>query len=216
MSSMCLVCTAQFDKVDFLARYSAGAFDSIVAVDGGYNHLQEVGVTPDYALGDWDSLGFVPDGIPCDTHPVVKDATDLELALDFARQEDVSQLFVYGCLSGRLDHTVAAMQTLAQAAEEGVAVTALIGDGTALRILSGPATLEINPGDTPFEHATVSVFAANDSAAGVTETGLLYSLEDATLTNRGSLGVSNELTGASASISVQLGTLYVFLPAGLA
>lgn len=216
MSSMCLVCAAQFDREDFLARYGAGAFDSVVAVDGGYRHLQDVGVTPDFALGDWDSLGFIPADVPVHTHPVVKDATDLELALDYARRNDVATLFVYGCLSGRLDHTVAAMQTLAQAAEEGFEVTALVGDGSALRVIAGPAVFSVDPTGFPNDHATISVFAANDCVRGVTEQGLLYSLDDATLTNRGSLGVSNELMGTPASISVQLGTLYVFLPAGLA
>lgn len=215
MSSMCLVCAAQFDKDDFLVRYGKGAFDSVVAVDGGYKHLQEVGVVPDFALGDWDSLGFVPSDVPTYTHPVVKDATDLELALDYARRNGATTLFVYGCLSGRLDHTVAAMQTLAQASEEGFDVTAFVGDGSALRIITGPSSLFVDPSDSVKSHATVSVFAANDKVQGVTESGLLYSLDDVDMANRGSLGVSNELIGTPASISVQLGTLYVFLPADL-
>jgi len=46
----------------------------------------------------------------------------------------------------------------------------------------------------------------------VIERGLEYPLDDATLTNRTSLGLSNELTGEEAAVAVEEGTLYVFFP----
>ncbi|MEG1839878.1 MAG: thiamine diphosphokinase, partial [Raoultibacter sp.] len=47
------------------------------------------------------------------------------------------------------------------------------------------------------------------------EQGLAYPLDDATLSNRSSLGLSNELVGKAASVSVQKGTISVFYPLGL-
>ena len=55
-------------------------------------------------------------------------------------------------------------------------------------------------------------FSANDTARGVIERGLEYSLDDEPLSNRTSLGLSNELTGKPAAVSVEEGTLYVFYP----
>ena len=40
--------------------YESDAFDHIIAVDGGLRSLEEVGVKPNVALGDFDSLGYVP------------------------------------------------------------------------------------------------------------------------------------------------------------
>ena len=34
--------------------------DFVVAVDGGYEHLKKLGIKPQLAVGDFDSLGYVP------------------------------------------------------------------------------------------------------------------------------------------------------------
>ncbi len=113
--SCALVCGATFAQDDFCARYERGEFAHVVAVDSGYAHLTHVGVPPDVALGDFDSLGFVPErGI---SHPAIKDKSDLELALDYVRAEGFRDIWVYGCLGGRIDHTISALQVLRAAAE---------------------------------------------------------------------------------------------------
>ena len=88
------------------------------------------------------------------------------------------------------------------------AITA-IADAFAIRLITGPDAFTIPEG---IDRGTVSVFAANARAEGVIERGLEYSLDDEPLTNRTSLGLSNELIGQEASIAVESGTLYVFYP----
>ena len=56
------------------------------------------------------------------------------------------------------------------------------------------------------------MLAHSDAVSGVYETGLEYGLEDAQLTNRFPLGISNELIGTPAHISLKTGSLWVFLP----
>ena len=51
----------------------------------------------------------------------------------------------------------------------------------------------------------ISVFSHTDSCTGVTLRGLKYPLENACLTNRFPLGVSNEFTGVPASVTVDEG-----------
>ena len=55
----------------------------------------------------------------------------------------------------------------------------------------------------------VSVFAHKDNADGVSESGLLYELDNATLSPDYPLGVSNEFTGNSARISVTNGSICI-------
>ena len=62
------------------------------------------------------------------------------------------------------------------------------------------------------DEGIVSVFSLSDVATGVCEEGLKYGLDHVALTNRTSWGLSNELAGAAARISVESGTLVVFLP----
>ena len=42
-------------------RIPDGAF--VISADGGYGYLKNIGITPDVAVGDFDSLGYMP----CDT-----------------------------------------------------------------------------------------------------------------------------------------------------
>ena len=53
--------------------------DYILAADGGLKHLQALGLQPHGILGDFDSLGFVPEG--AQVFPVEKDDTDSMLAV---------------------------------------------------------------------------------------------------------------------------------------
>ncbi|MCD8316855.1 MAG: thiamine diphosphokinase, partial [Eggerthellaceae bacterium] len=74
--------------------------------------------------------------------------------------------------------------------------------------VTGPDVFEIEA----VESGTISVFSMSDRSTGVFERGLLYGLEDATITNRSTLGLSNEFTGSAVMIGVERGTLAIFMP----
>ena len=207
LQTCALVATCDFNAGHFVASRGQDCYDCVVAVDGGYAHLQSVDCTPQYVLGDFDSLGYVPEGDNVEVHPAHKDKSDLELALDFAYERGFGKAVIYGALGGRLDHTVAALQMCSRFAESGMEIT-LVGLDFAVRILVGPALFEL-----PLrEHGTVSVFSATDESLDVSEWGMEYPLERARLTNRTTLGLSNELKGVPAGITLSEGTLYVFYP----
>ncbi|MCB7037316.1 thiamine diphosphokinase [Eggerthella sinensis] len=206
MTTCALVGAVEFNAADFQARQAAGEFDFVIAVDAGFAHLEAIGVAPDMAVGDFDSLGYVPKARRVSRHPVKKDKSDMELAMEKAVAWDHDELVIYGALGARLDHTLANLQLFARFSERDVYVTA-IGDTYAVRLLTGPDVFEL-----PVTQGTVSVFSANDTARGVIERGMAYSLDDEPLSNRTSRGLSNELTGEEATVAVEQGTLYVFYP----
>ncbi len=208
MGTCALVGAVDFNADDFSARRAAGEFDFVIAVDAGFLHLSALGIAPDMAVGDFDSLGYVPQCRRVSRHPVKKDKSDMELAMEKALFWDNGNLVVYGALSGRLDHTIANLQLFAQYSELGATVTG-IGDTFAVRFVTGPDAFVLPEG---IDAGTVSVFSANDVACGVIESGLEYSVNDETLTNRTTRGLSNELTGARATVAVEKGTLMVFYP----
>ena len=85
--------------------------DFLMAADGGYAHLEKLGLTPDGVLGDFDSLGYVPRDAK--VFPVEKDDTDAMLAVRQGLELGYQRFVIYGGLDGpRLDHTVANFQTL--------------------------------------------------------------------------------------------------------
>lgn len=197
----------EFNAEDFKARYEAGMFEFVIAVDAGFAYLEELGVKPDMAVGDFDSLGYLPKCRRVSRFPVKKDKSDMELALEKAVAWDYDDLVVYAALGGRLDHTIANLQLFAKFSERDVYVTA-VADTYAVRLLTGPDVFEL----PALGGGTVSVFSANDMARGVIERGMEYSIDDEPLSNRTSRGLSNELTGEEATVAVEEGTLYVFYP----
>ena len=198
MGSGIIFCTAGFEA---LAR-PIGAGDHVIAADGGLRHTRKLGITPDTVLGDFDSLGFTPEG--ANVFPVEKDDTDAMLAVRRGLQLGYREFLLYGSLDGpRLDHTVANFQTLQYLADHG-AVGYLIGNTTMVTVVKD-GSIAFPSGTT----GTVSVFCMGPDAQGVTLEGLYYPLQNGTLTPGFPLGVSNHFTGEAAEISVTDGSLLI-------
>ena len=175
----------------------------VIAADAGYKALQQVNIKPDLVVGDFDSLGQVPEGENIVRHPVMKDDTDMMLAVKLGLERGYTRFHIYGGMGGRTDHTIANIQTLAYIAGRGASAF-LFGDGEVMTVIKN-STLSFPSGS----EGTVSAFAIGGKAEGVYESGLLYSLENAELTPDFPLGVSNEFTGKAAHIKVENGMLLV-------
>ena len=176
----------------------------VIAADGGLRHLEAQGLTADLIVGDFDSLGRVPEGDNILRHPVEKDDTDMLLAVRTGLDRGYRVFVLYGGLGVRLDHTYANLQVLNFLASRG-ASGRLLGEGMAAAAVSGGSALCFGP-----EHrGVVSVFCPGPDAEGVCLEGLYYPLSNAVLTSGFPLGVSNQFTGRPARISVERGTLLV-------
>lgn len=176
--------------------------DFLLAADGGLAHCRACGLEPDGILGDFDSLGYVPEGAK--VFPVEKDDTDSMLAIRQGLAMGYRRLVLYGGLDGpRLDHTLANLQALVYLANHG-AVGYLVGN-------THIATAVKNGSLLFSEKAAgiLSVFCLGADAEGVTLKGLQYPLNDVVLTAGFPLGVSNHFLGQKAAVSVQNGTLLV-------
>ena len=90
-------------------RLSPCAGDYIIAADGGYRSLRARGIEPDFVMGDFDSLGYRPEHPNVETHPVMKDDTDLGLAVRWALGHGYRRLVMAGALGGRIDQTIASL-----------------------------------------------------------------------------------------------------------
>ena len=198
MGKCIIFCAADFDSLAVPIEKS----DFVIAADGGLRHTEKLGIIPHEILGDFDSLGFAPEG--ANVFPVEKDDTDAMLAVRRGLSLGYREFVLYGSLDGpRLDHTVANFQTLQYLADHG-AVGYLVGSSymvTAIKetAISFQADAE----------GTISVFCMGADAEGVTLEGLYYPLEQGTLTAGFPLGVSNHFTGRPAKISVRKGSLLI-------
>lgn len=196
MRKCVIFCAAEFDALEAPIREG----DLVIAADGGLMHTEALGIRPDVILGDFDSLGYVPEGSR--VFPVRKDDTDLMLALRHGLDAGYREFTVYGAMDGpRPDHTVANLQALVFLEERG-AHGQLVGKtyiATALR----NGTIRFPAG----KEGILSVFCMGADCHGVELAGLSYPMENGTLRAGFPLGVSNHFTGEAARVAVRKGTL---------
>jgi thiamine pyrophosphokinase len=184
--------------VDFSQREG----DFVICCDAGLQAAQKWGISPDLIVGDFDSAAPPAESdVPVLRFPVMKDETDSMLAAREGLRRGFGDFVLLFSLGGRLDHTVANIQTLAFLEKHG-ARGALIGPRDTVRLLRNEK-LHI----PRREDRTLSVFAYGGQARGVTLNGVLYPLEDATLDTSFPLGVGNHVTAPKATVSVADGTL---------
>ncbi|MBR2868722.1 MAG: thiamine diphosphokinase [Clostridia bacterium] len=177
--------------------------DIVIAADGGLKHLEKFGVTPDIIIGDFDSLGLIPEGDRVIRLKPEKDVTDMFAAVEVGMEYGCDSFEIFGSMGGRIDHSLANIQLAVSLAEKRMAHV-LRGNGFNV--------VAVKNGGIPFfsdMKGYVSVFSHSDVCKGVRIKGLKYELENAELTNNFALGVSNEFIGKDSSISVENGTLVI-------
>lgn len=177
----------------------SGAF--VIAADGGLEKLREYGLTPDLVIGDFDSLDESPTGDNVLTFPREKDDTDTMLAIKEALRRGYEKIYISGAVGGRLDHTVANIQSLIFAVKLGAEAYLCGGEETVTVINSGSIRFREK------KSGRISVFCLGDSASEVSISGLKYQTVGASLSNMFPIGVSNEFIGEAASISLSSGIL---------
>jgi thiamine pyrophosphokinase len=198
MGKCIIFCAAEFTGL----LEPVGTGDHVIAADGGLVHTEKLGLSPHEILGDFDSLGYIPEDSR--VFPVEKDDTDAMLAVRRGLSLGFREFMLYGSLDGpRLDHTIANFQTLQFLCDHG-AFGYLAGNEYLVTVVKN-GTLRFPAGC----EGTVSVFCLGVDAWGVTLKGLYYPLEKGTLTAGFPLGVSNHFTGAEAEISLEQGSLLV-------
>ena len=199
IKTACIVGAGEIGKAELFIP--EGAF--VIAADGGLEPLEKVGICADLIVGDFDSLGRVPEGANVIRTPAEKDDTDTMLAVKLALERGAEKIFVFGGMGGRFAHSIANLQTLAYIANRG-ARGFLVGEGCISTVIKN-GSLEFDDSYVGY----ISVFAVGDRAEGVYLKGLKYPLVDHTLTCDFPLGVSNEFFGLSSSVSVRDGSLLV-------
>jgi thiamine pyrophosphokinase len=187
----------------------AGA--TVVAADGGVERAAALGLDVDVVVGDLDSASATAlraaelAGARIVRHPVSKDATDLELALDEAAALGARRMLVVASCEGRLDHLLASLLLLGSERYAGFEVDALVGEAL-VHVVRGERRLRGNVGEL------LTLLPLGGAAEGVTTQGLEYALAGETLTPGSSRGVSNVFAGTDARIALEAGVLLAVRP----
>ena len=173
-------------------------FDCVICADASLDAAIGAGLHPDVVIGDFDH-GDEPKFDKIIRVPCEKDDTDTMLCVKHAISVGSDEIFIAGGIGGRLDHTIANIQTLAYAEEHGAHAVLSDGRNTAFFIDKCARVARASG-------FCLSLFAFGGDAV-VSISGTKYDVEKKTLTPSFPLGVSNEITENEAEIAVHDGAV---------
>ena len=182
--------------------------DYVICADGGTRHALALGIQPDLIIGDMDSADpqqlkeFSEAGVGMESFSHDKNETDLELAINRAMGLQPKQIVIVAALGGRLDQTLANITLLSdpQLSESDIR----LDDGVE-EVLLCRSQVEIQgkSGDI------VSLIPWLGAVSEVETTNLKWPLHKETLYPGKTRGVSNEMLGDTASVSIRSGLLLI-------
>ena len=182
---------------------NATADDLIIAADNGYAVARSMGLTPDIVVGDFDSLGKIPEADNIIQLNVRKDDTDLEHAVCVALEQGCDTFLIYGAVGGKLDHTLGNIAVAERIALAG-GRSLFVGSDSSFSVIRN-ASLEL----PAYSDGRISVLSLSEISLGVHISGLSYEADGIDLPRAVTRGVSNAFIGKPSRISVTDGTLLI-------
>lgn len=202
-----VIASGAIKEYDYFIRLIRLA-DKVVAADGGAGHLRKMNIVPDIVIGDLDSMDkethmfLTQNKIPLITHPVDKNATDTDLAVQWAMENNASSITLLGVTGTRIDHTLANIFLLEKITRAGIDCK-IVDDNNEIYLLIDKIELSGEPGEF------LSLIPLTRSIEGVTITGVDFPLKNHRIPMGSSLGISNRFTGETAHISIKNGMAIV-------
>lgn len=181
----------------------------IIGADKGLEYLEQLGIKPDFALGDFDSASFqIRESYIADERTMVlnpmKDYTDSHVALMHALEQKPECIYIFGATGSRIDHMLGNIQLLYQARLADVDAF-MIDSTNKIQLIDNECTIKK---DTQYGKY-VSVIPFGQRVSGIDMQGFVYELKDATISQGETIGISNEIREEEGHITIRDGYLIV-------
>jgi thiamine pyrophosphokinase len=182
--------------------------DLVIGADRGALWLLANRVTPQIALGDFDSvtrgeLARIKKRVErVLVFPKKKDVTDLELAIDLAISFRPKEVWIYGALGRRFDHAMAAVHLLLKLSSHNI-YGEIVDNFNKMFVVRREASILK---DTRYRYISLIPLIPR---VRVTLRGFAYDVTKREFPSDSTLGVSNEIRGPEARIEVHGGAVLV-------
>ena len=179
--------------------------DLVIAADSGYKNARALDFPIDILVGDFDSLGDIPDGVGEVVRlPQEKDMTDTQYAVELAIKRGATEFVIVASTSGRFDHAISLTAILEDLNARKIRAYIVNGQNR-INFIRNSGHIVIR--DPNFKY--FSLIAASEVVKGVSVEGAKYPLKNKTLTRRSQFAVSNEIVKNAALITVKKGGVYI-------
>ena len=181
----------------------------IFAVDKGIEICRDLNILPKILIGDFDSAKSsavdwaLENKIPIERHPVDKDLTDTQLALELAEKNSASYIILTGIFGGRFDHLFSNVFTCAASTIK----TCLADEREIIFFVRGGESVNVKFFVRP---KNLSLLPITATCEGVTINNVHWQLDGATLKQNFPNAVSNRVESDEIKINLDKGTLAVY------
>jgi thiamine pyrophosphokinase len=203
MKSILILCNGSPPSEQLFNNYRAKT-DYFIAADGGANIALNLGSTPDVIIGDLDSYN----GSDKESSEIIfrpsQEFNDLEKALQYAKKQKGTHIYILGATGHRLDQTLKNLSVLKQFSRQFQQIR--IADNFGETRLLPPSFSD------DFAVGTqLSLFPLSGKVTGIITQGLKYSLDNEFLENGVRDGSSNEVIATPVQITHKEGDLLMFV-----
>ncbi len=191
---------------DFIKDIKASDF--IIGVDHAAYWLIKHNITPNLAIGDFDSttkkeLLDIKKSCPnTQIFSSKKDFTDTELAVKKAIKLNPQSVIIYGAIGNRIDHTLGNILLLEKLLKKGI-VTSIKNSNNQIYLIDKTLILDK---DKNFPYLSILPLT---KSINISLTGFAYNLNHKIITRGQSIGVSNQITKTKAKITLHSGKTLV-------
>ena len=184
-------------------------YDYIICADGGANHAYKMNITPNYIIGDSDSINkevidfYKKQNVLFEEFPSKKNETDSELCILLSKSLNASKIDLFGTLGGRIDHILANINLLYYIREQEI-IPRIISEQEEIYIATNECVkIKGNVNDI------ISIIPIKGDAKGVTLENLEYPLNNYDMNYSTPLGISNIMLSEECKIAVKKGSLLI-------
>lgn len=208
----CLVMTGGKLDLAFARSFlEKNPVDKVIAVDGGLEAAEALGLMPDYIVGDFDTVHrdvlerfrAFP-FIVWEQHKPEKNETDTELARSRALTLGCGRIIFFGATGGRLDHMLGNIHALYACMQSGIEAWIVDRQNRIYLLDEGKRFYR----DAVFG-TYISFLPYTEEVKGITLKGFKYPLDNKTIRRGEEVGlcISNELAERQAELTFEDGIL---------
>lgn len=203
-----LIVTGGEINKNFLKKHlKINKYDIIIAVDKGLETLDILNITPNYVVGDFDSIDktilrkYENTQIEIIKLNPEKDLTDTHSAINLAIGLKSKKIIIIGAIGTRLDHTIANIHILKLAIDKGINIK-IINETNEITLINNSIKIYKDQ-----NYKYISLIPLTTTVENITLKGFKYPLTKRTLYIGDSLGISNEQLQQEGEIQLEKGIL---------
>lgn len=182
--------------------------DYVICADGGGETAYRLGITPNYLIGDFDSIEpqvldfFKGKSVEIISYPREKDYTDTEICVYKALEIGCRDICIFSGIGSRIDHSLGNIGLLHLISQRGGRAS-IISKDCSIYLCRDYFELKGSIGDI------ISIVPFNGDAKGISSRGLKYMLDNTDIDFGKPIGISNEMIDDKCSIKIEKGELLV-------